>query len=283
MPEKIVVVGAGVMGSGIAQVLVTGGYEVALVDVADEVLEGARTGIRARLARLKEKGVIDEESFSGAMGRLKISVDLLGEVRDALFVIEAVPEKLELKQDLFSSISREAPRDAVLASNTSELSVTAIAGATVCPDRVIGMHWFNPPPLMKLIEVVVGVDTSTETVDKTVALSKAAGKEVVIVQDRQGFVTTRVLCAFLIECYRVLEEGIATRDDIDKAVRLAFNHPMGPFELSDMIGLDTILFASKGLAGAFGERFRAPQSLVKLVEAQRCGVKSGEGFYRYEK
>jgi 3-hydroxybutyryl-CoA dehydrogenase len=283
MPEKVVVVGAGIMGSGIAQVLIAAGYKVALVDLTEEILGEASAKINANLTRLKEKGLMGEESLSGAMGRLKLSVTLLKEVRDSSFVIEAVPENLALKRDIFSSVSGEISSDTILATNTSELSVTAIAGATRCPDRVIGMHWFNPAPRMKLIEVVVSVDTSDETVEKTVALSIASGKEVVLVKDRQGFVTTRVLSAFLIECYRVLEEGIASMEDIDKAVRLAFNHPMGPFELSDMIGLDTLLYASRGLADAFGERFRAPQTLTKLVEAGRCGNKSGEGFYKHEK
>lgn len=283
MPEKVVVVGAGIMGSGIAQVLIAAGYKVVLVDLTEEILGEASAKISANLTRLKEKGLMGGESLSGALGRLKLSVTLIKEVRDSSFVIEAVPENLALKQDIFSSVSGEISSDTILATNTSELSITQIAGTTRCPDRVIGMHWFNPAPRMKLIEVVVGVDTSDETIEKTVALSIAAGKEVVLVKDRQGFVTTRVLSAFLIECYRVLEEGIASMEDIDKAVRLAFNHPMGPFELSDMIGLDTLLYASRGLADAFGERFRAPQTLIKLVEAGRCGNKSGEGFYRYEK
>lgn len=283
MREKIVVVGAGVMGTGIAQALICSGIEVALIDVKEEILEGAGVKIRADLAKMEEKGLMDASSVKEAVARLRLSGSLLDAARGCSFVIEAVPEILPLKKEIFSAVSRVSPPETIFATNTSELSITAIAGATDCPERVIGMHWFNPAPRMKLIEIVVGVETSEDTLTKTVALSEAAGKEVVIVRDRQGFVTTRVLSAFLLECYRVLEEGVATMSDIDKAVKLAFNHPMGPFELSDFIGLDTILMASRGLTEAFGERFRPPQVLVKRVEGGKFGVKSGDGFYAYGK
>lgn len=282
MERKIAVVGAGVMGTGISQVLIGAGFSVTLIDVEENVLARAGERIKTYLKRQEEKGILDSASLSEAMGRLDLSLSLKSGVSGSSFVIEAVPEKITLKREIFSTVSGVASPETIFATNTSELSVTAIASATPCPGRVIGMHWFNPATRMKLIEIVVGVETSDDTLSKTVALSKSVGKEPVIVKDRQGFVTTRVLSAFLIECYRVLQEGVATMGDIDRAVRLAFNHPMGPFELSDLIGLDTLYYASRGLTDAYGERFKAPQVLVKLVEAGKLGVKSKEGFYRYD-
>jgi 3-hydroxybutyryl-CoA dehydrogenase len=267
--KTVAVIGAGTMGGGIGAILLMNGRHVRLYDPFDESLQKAR-------ARLVKRG---EE---GARERLLLTTNLEEACQGADYVIEAVPEKLELKRDIFSKLDRFAPPHAVLATNTSELSVTAIAAATKRPERVIGMHWFNPPERMRLIEIVRAVQTSDETLAMTVQLSHLCGKETVVVKDAQGFVTTRALAALLGEAMRMLEEGVASAEDIDTAVKLGLNHPMGPLELADYVGLDTMLYISESMTEALGERFRATQTLRKLVEAGRLGRKSGQGFYRYE-
>src|SRR5690606_7606948 len=201
-------------------------------------------------------------------------------VTAADFVIEAAPEIIELKRELFAAIDGAAPAGAILATNTSELSVTYIAAATGRPQDVVGMHWFNPPERMQLIELVRGVRSSAAALATAAEVAERCGKTVVTVEDRQGFVTTRVVAAVLLEGVRLVEEGVASRDDIDTAVRLGLNHPMGPLELADYIGLDTVMYIADSLAEAYGDRFKAPQTLRRLVEAGMSGRKSGGGFYR---
>lgn len=266
---RVAVIGGGTMGAGIASVLLVAGHRVSLYDTREEALGQART----RASKRAHEAV--------AAGRLLTTTDLEVAVTDADFVIEAVPEVLELKREIFGRLDRLAPAHAVLASNTSELSVTAIAGATGRPDKVVGMHWFNPPERMALVEVVRGVHTSDATLAAAHALAAACDKTTVTVKDRQGFVTTRALAALLLEGVRMLEEGVASAEDIDTAVKLGLNHPMGPLELSDYIGLDTMLLIADSMRGAIGERFLAPQTLRKLVEAGHLGRKSGRGFYDY--
>ncbi len=235
------------------------------------------------MRRFVKTGGLSEPEARAALGRIRSTVDLAEAVRGADVVIEAVPENLALKKDVFQQLDQLAKPDAILATNTSELSVTALAAATNRPENVIGMHWFNPAPVMKLIEIVKGETTSDDTVDAIRRLSVELGKETVVVKDRQGFVTTRALAAHMIECIRMYEEGVASAEDIDKAVRLGLNYPMGPFELADMVGLDTLLFVSENMTEAYGDRFRAPQLLRKLVEAGHLGRKAGKGFYTYTK
>lgn len=268
--RRVAVVGAGIMGGGIATLLVMHGLEVVLIDPDPQALERAT----ARIAKRNGAAAIEQ--------RLVRSTDLEGAVQNVDMAIEAAPERIELKRELFRRLDHAAPAHAVLASNTSELSVTAIAGATRRPERVVGMHWFNPPERMQLVEVVRAVQTSDATLAITVALAERCGKTTVTVADRQGFVTTRAVAALLLEGARMLEEGVASARDIDTAVKLGLNHPMGPLELSDYIGLDTMLLIAESMTEAMGERFRPPQTLRKLVEAGRLGRKTGHGFYRYD-
>lgn len=267
--RTIAIVGAGTMGSGIATVCLQHGFHVALYDPDS----GALARARARIAKRNDET---------ALARLHLGKDLADTVATADVVIEAVPEKLELKRTIFAQLDEAAPLHAVLATNTSELSVTALAAATRRPAQVIGMHWFNPPEKMALIEIVRALQTSEGTLALIRELAEACGKTVVVVQDRQGFVTTRALAALLTEAMRMLEEGVAAPQDIDTAIKLGLNHPMGPLELADYVGLDTVLYISQSLTEALGERFLPTQTLRKLVEAGRLGRKSGEGFYRYD-
>ena len=278
--KRIAVVGSGAMGSGIAQVAATAGYDVVLRDVAEEQLARAMAGIKKSLERVVKAGKLSEHGLETTLGRIHATTDLAA-AANVDYVIEAIPERLELKKELFAALDKLCPAHTILASNTSELSVTAIAAATERPDRVIGMHWFNPPPVMKLVEIVRAVQTSDETLRITEAVSHQMGKETVVCKDAQGFITSRALCALLTECYRIYEEGLASAEDIDKAIRLGLNHPMGPLELSDYVGMDVLLHASEGMVEAFGDRFRMPQGVTKMVEAGRYGRKSGHGFYDY--
>ena len=253
------------MGSGIAALLAEHGFVVRIADPSPEARERALARVAKRAPDADVAAVADVESA----------------VADADLVVEAAPEVLDLKRELFRRVDAAAPAHAVLATNTSQLSVTALAAATGRAPQVCGMHWFNPPERMRLVESVRGLATSDATMALVRAVAESCGKTVVEVADRQGFVTTRVLAATLIEAMRMHEEGVASAADVDAAVKLGLNHPMGPLELADYVGLDVMLAIADSLTEALGERFRPPQGLRKRVEAGHLGRKAGRGYHVY--
>lgn len=277
--KKVGVLGAGIMGHGITQVCAQAGCEVVLRDIDQKYLDRGLDNIKKSVGKFVEKGKMQKAEADAALGRIRTSTKL-AELKDADFIIEAIPENLNLKKETFAELDKICRPDAIFASNTSQLSITAIATAAR-PAKFIGMHWFNPPQLMRLIEVIRGLLTSDETLQVTLDFSKRLGKETVVCKDSQGFITTRAINAFRLECIRIYEEGIASIEDIDKAIKLAFNHPMGPFELADFGGLDTILAINEAMTQVFGDRFRPPQTIRKMVAAGHYGRKSGRGFYDY--
>lgn len=281
---KVAVLGAGIMGNGIAQLSAMSGYQVVCRDIGESQLERASESIGTSLGRFVKKGRITEDEAAAARGRLSMSTDLAAAVDGASIVVEAVPEILELKQDLWREVCAAAPADALLGTNTSQLSITAI-GAAIGDDarRLVGVHFFNPPVMMKLVELIAGLETDEAEIERARAYAESLGREVVVCRkDTPGFITSRAYAVMRLECVRMLEEGVATAADIDKAMKLGFNFPMGPLELSDMNGVDTYVHAISGLAEAYGERFRPTVQLRNMVAANRLGRKTGRGFYDYD-
>jgi 3-hydroxybutyryl-CoA dehydrogenase len=279
--QRVAVIGAGTMGTGIAQVAARAGYVVELFDVATGAAQRAVERIADSLARAVEKGRSTAQERDEALRRLSVSPDLEKSAAQADLIVEAAPEDLALKKELFAKLSRAARPEAILASNTSSLPITAIAAAAKGPERVIGMHFFNPVPAMRLLEIVQGERTHPLVVTAARAVGARMGKEVVVVRDAPGFATSRLGVALALEAMRMVEEGVATVEEIDRAIELGYGHPMGPLKLTDHVGLDVRLSIAEHLLTELGERFRPPQLLRRLVRAGKLGKKSGEGFYKY--
>jgi 3-hydroxybutyryl-CoA dehydrogenase len=279
--RRAAVLGAGTMGQGIAQVAATAGLEVALFDVQQEFVDGGLARIRRSLEEGVAKGRVAPTDRDAALARVSGTTRFEDAVRGVELLIEAIPEDLELKREAFERVDRLADEGALLATNTSSLSIGAIAEATRRPERVVGMHFFNPPPVMKLVEVIRGARTSPEAVETARALALRFGKEPIVVKDSPGFASSRLGICLGLEAIRMLEQGVATAEDIDKAMELGYRHPMGPLKLTDLVGLDVRLMIAEHLHRELGEAFRPPELLRRLVAEGKLGKKSGEGFYKY--
>jgi 3-hydroxybutyryl-CoA dehydrogenase len=281
MVQKISVIGSGQMGSGIAQVCAANGYQVLMHDVDQKFVDRGIATIKKSLGKFVEKGKMSQTDMDAVMGRIKTTTKL-EECAQADLVIEAVIEKAEVKKEVFRTLDAKAPKSTIFASNTSSIPITEIAAATKRPDRFIGMHFMNPVPIMKLVEVIRGLETSDATKTTIFEVSKKVGKTPVEVHDFPAFATNRILLPMINEAVFALMEGVASRDDIDTCAKLGLNHPMGPLELADFVGLDTCLYVLEVLYAGYGDpKFRPCPLLRKMVQAGRLGRKSGKGFYDY--
>lgn len=279
--RTIAVIGAGIMGRGIAHVAALGGYRTILEDLIPAALRKAEGEIRANLDKAVELKKVSSEDASAALGRTEYADSVEAAAREADLVIEAVPEEMESKIEIFTLLDKICRPATILASNTSSLSVTEIASVTYRPKKCVGMHFFNPVHKMKLIEVVRALETDDETIAAVEEVGRRMGKEVVVIKESPGFITSRINAMIGNEAFYMLQEGIASAVDIDKALKLGLNHPMGPFELVDLVGLDTRLHILEYLHKTLGEKYRPAPLLVEYVKAGRLGKKSGRGVYQY--
>ena len=282
MPSnRITVLGAGTMGHGIAHAAMAGGYETRLYDVSQAVVEKGRDAIEQIVRKGVELGKATAADGEAMLKRLSVTTNLADALAGTGMVIEAAPEKIDLKLQLFQQIEQLAPVDAVIASNTSALSITEMAGSIANPGRVAGMHFFNPVHKMKLIEIVRALESTPATIEAIENAARRMGKETVLVRESPGFITTRVNASIGNEAFYMLMEGVASARDIDKALKLGLNHPMGPFELVDLVGLDTRLSILEYLHRSMGEKYRPCPLLAQYVKAGRLGRKVGRGVYDY--
>lgn len=279
--RTIAVIGAGTMGRGIAHVAALGGYRTILEDVLPATLRKAQDEIRGNLDKAVELKKVSPDEASGALTRLEYAGSVEQAAREADLVIEAVPEEMESKIEIFTLLDKVCRPGTILASNTSSLSITEIASVTFRAKKCVGMHFFNPVHKMKLLEIVRALETDDDTLSAAVAVGKRMGKDVVVIRESPGFITSRINAMIGNEAFYMLQEGIASAADIDKALKLGLNHPMGPFELVDLVGLDTRLHILEYLHKTLGEKYRPAPLLVQYVKAGRLGRKSGRGVYEY--
>lgn len=280
--KKIMVIGAGQMGAGIAQVCAQAGYEVLLHDQSEEALDKGLTGIKKLLARSVEKERITQEEMDTALSKFT-KTSRLEDASNVDIVIEAAVEKMDVKKQIFTSLDQIVPRQTILATNTSSLPITELAAATERPDRVIGMHFMNPVPVMKLVEVIRAIQTSDETCETIEALAKTLHKTTVEVKDFPGFAANRILMPMINEAISAVHEGVASIEDVDTVMKLGANHPMGPLQLADFIGLDTCLYIMEVLYEGFSDsKYRPSPLLRQYVQAGWLGRKTGKGFYTYD-
>lgn len=281
MIRQITILGSGTMGRGIAYLSAVAGFDTVLFDTEAAALNDAKSSIGATLAKGVEKGKLTETQARTAAEYLQLVPELEPAVSGADLIIEAVPENYDLKKELFAQADLFCGENTIIASNTSSISITRLAGHVERRDRFVGMHFFNPPHLMKLLEIVAGDRTSDDTIEQVRLVAQRMGKTAIVVRDSPGFATSRLGVAIGLEAIRMLEENVATAEDIDQAMELGYNHPMGPLRLTDLVGLDVRLGIAEYLAATLGPRFEPPQLLRDLVAAGKLGKKSGEGFYRW--
>ncbi len=280
--KKVGVVGCGLMGRGIAEVSSKAGYDVVVSEINRELLDKGMSAVKGSLARAVEKGKLAQGDMNSLLARIKGTTDMK-DFKDCDLVVEAAIENLDLKKKIFIDLDRICRPDAILSTNTSCLSVMDVAAVTKRPDKVLGCHFFNPVPLMKLLELVKTITTSKETLETAVEWGKSLGKTVITAPDRPGFIVNRSFLPYMVEAFEMYESGVATREDIDTGVQLGLNHPMGPLTLADMVGLDTLLFVMDAIyAETKNPKFIAPVLLRKMVTAGHLGRKTGKGFYDYK-
>ncbi len=279
--KKVGVVGCGIMGSGIAEVCARSGYEVVVREISEELLQKGLERIRKSMAKGVKRGKLTQEEMDAALARIQGTTEMK-DFAPCDLVIEAVVEKMEVKKQVFAELDAICPPHAILASNTSSLCITEMASATRRPDKVLGMHFFNPPPVMPLLELVRTILTSDETLQVAQDFGESLGKTTVVAKDTPGFIVNLLLVPFLLDAVRALEKGVATKEDIDTAIKLGLNHPMGPLTLLDFIGLDTTLYIAEAMYEEFKDpRYAPPPLLRRMVLAGHLGRKSGRGFYEY--
>ncbi|RMG37570.1 MAG: 3-hydroxyacyl-CoA dehydrogenase family protein [Methanobacteriota archaeon] len=280
--QNIVVIGTGAMGSGIAYVSAVAGYNVTVLDREQKFLDAGMEKIKQALMQGIDRGKMSPAEGQKVFQRIKATLDMKEALEGAHLVIEAVFEDMDVKKEVFSNLSDLADEKTILASNTSTLSITEISTVVKKPERVIGLHFFNPPAAMKLVEVVLGKETSEDVKEKAIAFVQKLGKQPIVTKDSPGFIVNRVLLPALNEAAKLLDEGVAAAEDIDKALVLGANFPVGPLTLADMVGLDVALASQRTMERAFGECYKPAEILVKLVEEGNLGIKTGKGFFEYK-